>query len=53
MNMPVTTTFSIEGHRITQYKGIARGIIALRRKSTRQFGGLFGGLFLQRKYDIV
>ena len=27
MNMPVTTTFTIEGHRITQYKGIARGII--------------------------
>lgn len=27
MNMPVTTTFTFEGQRITQYKGVARGII--------------------------
>ena len=26
MDMPVTTTFTIEGHRITQYKGVVRGI---------------------------
>jgi hypothetical protein len=39
MNMPVTTTFTIEGHRITQYKGIARGIIVrsptMRSRATR------------------
>ena len=27
MNMPVTTTFTIEGYRIKEYKGIVRGII--------------------------
>ena len=26
MSMPVTTTFTIEGYRIIQYRGIARGI---------------------------
>jgi uncharacterized protein YbjQ (UPF0145 family) len=41
MNMPVTTTFSIEGYRITQYKGIARGII-VRAPTIAQ--GIIGGL---------
>ena len=27
MSMPVTTTFTIEGYRIIEYKGIVRGII--------------------------
>jgi uncharacterized protein YbjQ (UPF0145 family) len=41
MNMPVTTTFTIEGHRITQYKGIARGIIV---RSPTIAQGIMGGL---------
>ena len=41
MNMPVTTTFTIEGHRITQYKGIARGIIV---RSPTIAQGIIGGL---------
>ncbi len=41
MNMPVTTTFTIEGYRIKQYKGIARGII-VRAPTIAQ--GFFGGL---------
>src|SRR5450759_4533810 len=41
MNMPVTTTFTIEGHRSTQYKGIARGIIV---RSPTIAQGMLGGL---------
>jgi len=41
MNMPVTTTFTIEGYRIKQYKGVARGII-VRAPTIAQ--GLVGGL---------
>ena len=41
MNMPVTTTFTIEGHRITQYKGIARGTIV---RSPTIAQGMLGGL---------
>jgi len=41
MNMPVTTTFTIEGHRIAQYKGIARGIIV---RSPTIAQGIMGGL---------
>jgi len=41
MNMPVTTTFTIEGHRITQDKGIARGIIV---RSPTIAQGIMGGL---------
>ncbi len=41
MNIPVTTTFTIEGYRITRYFGIVRGIIV--RAPTipqRMLGGL-------------
>jgi len=41
MNMPITTTFSIEGHRINEYKGIVRGII-VRAPTIAQ--GIVGGL---------
>lgn len=41
MNMPVTTTFTIEGQRITQYKGVVRGII-VRAPTIPQ--GIVGGL---------
>jgi uncharacterized protein YbjQ (UPF0145 family) len=41
MNMPVTTTFTIEGFRIKEYKGIARGII-VRAPTIAQ--GIIGGL---------
>src|SRR6266481_4974314 len=41
MNMQVTTTFTIEGHRIREYKGIVRGII-VRAPTIAQ--GFFGGL---------
>ena len=41
MNIPVTTTFTIEGHRITEYKGVARGII-VRAPTIAQ--GIVGGL---------
>lgn len=27
MNIPVTTTFTIEGYRIKEYKGVVRGIV--------------------------
>src|SRR4030043_255075 len=40
MNMPVTTTFCIEGYKIKEYKGIARGII-VRAPTLSQ--GLRGG----------
>ena len=41
MSLPVTTTFTIEGYRIKQYKGVARGII-VRAPTIAQ--GLVGGL---------
>jgi uncharacterized protein YbjQ (UPF0145 family) len=41
MDMPVTTTFAIEGYRIREYKGVARGII-VRAPTIAQ--GLVGGL---------
>jgi uncharacterized protein YbjQ (UPF0145 family) len=41
MNMPVTTTFTIEGYRIKEYKGIARGIIV---RSPTIAQGIIGGL---------
>jgi uncharacterized protein YbjQ (UPF0145 family) len=39
--MPVTTTFTIEGYRIAQYKGIVRGI-TVRAPTIKQ--GFLGGL---------
>jgi len=39
--MQVTTTFTIEGYRITQYKGIVRGIVVRAPTITQ---GFFGGL---------
>ena len=41
MSIPVSTTFTIEGSRITQYKGIVRGII-VRAPTIAQ--GIVGGL---------
>ena len=41
MNMPVTTTFTIEGYRISQYLGVVRGII-VRAPTISQ--GIVGGL---------
>lgn len=41
MHVPVTTTFSIEGYRITAYKGIVRGIIV---RAPTIVQGLVGGL---------
>jgi uncharacterized protein YbjQ (UPF0145 family) len=41
MNMPVTTTFTIEGYRIKEYRGIIRGII-VRAPTIAQ--GIVGGL---------
>ena len=41
MHVPVTTTFSIDGYKIVEYKGIVRGII-VRAPTIRQ--GFFGGL---------
>src|SRR2546428_11245974 len=41
ISMPVTTTFTIEGYRITQYLGIVRGII-VRAPTISQ--GILGGL---------
>lgn len=38
---PVTTTFTLEGHRITAYKGVVRGII-VRAPTISQ--GILGGL---------
>src|SRR5690349_6877075 len=40
-NMPVTTTFTIEGYRIRQYLGVVRGII-VRAPTISQ--GILGGL---------
>lgn len=39
--MFVTTTFDIEGYRITEYKGLVRGIIV---RSPTIAQGIFGGL---------
>ncbi len=41
MSVPVTTTFTIEGYRITQYLGVVRGII-VRAPTISQ--GILGGL---------
>jgi uncharacterized protein YbjQ (UPF0145 family) len=41
MSFPVTTTFTIEGYRITQYLGVVRGII-VRAPTISQ--GILGGL---------
>jgi uncharacterized protein YbjQ (UPF0145 family) len=41
MSIPVTTTFTIEGYRITKYVGIARGLIVRVPTLTE---GLLGGL---------
>jgi uncharacterized protein YbjQ (UPF0145 family) len=41
MSMPVTTTFTIEGYRITQYLGIVRGLIV---RSPTISQGIMGGL---------
>jgi len=41
MSMPVTTTFTIEGYKIREYKGLVRGIIV---RSPTIAQGIFGGL---------
>ena len=41
MGFPVTTTLSIDGHRIREYKGVVRGII-VRAPTISQ--GILGGL---------
>ena len=41
MSMPVTTTFTIEGHRIVRYLGVVRGLI-VRAPTISQ--GILGGL---------
>ena len=41
MNLPLTTTFNIEGYRIKQYLGVVRGII-VRAPTISQ--GILGGL---------
>jgi uncharacterized protein YbjQ (UPF0145 family) len=41
MEMPVTTTLSIEGYRIREYKGVARGIVV---RSPTIVQGIVGGL---------
>ena len=41
MSIPVTTTFSFEGYRITAYKGVVRGIIV---RSPTIAQGIMGGL---------
>jgi uncharacterized protein YbjQ (UPF0145 family) len=41
MHIPVTTTFTIEGYRITEYRGVARGIIV---RSPTIAQGIVGGL---------
>jgi len=41
MHVPVTTTFTIEGYKITAYKGVVRGII-VRSPTIKQ--GIIGGL---------
>jgi len=39
--MQVTTTFTIEGYRIAEYKGVVRGIVV---RSPTIFQGILGGL---------
>ena len=41
MRMPVTTTFTIEGYRIREYRGIVRGIIV---RAPTILQGFLGGL---------
>lgn len=41
MNIPVTTTFTIEGYRIREYRGVVRGIIV---RSPTISQGIVGGL---------
>ena len=41
MSMPVTTTFTIEGYKIREYKGLVRGIIV---RSPTIMQGIIGGL---------
>ena len=41
MSLPVTTTFTFEGYRIREYKGIVRGIIV---RSPTIVQGIVGGL---------
>lgn len=41
MSLPVTTTFTIEGYRIAEYRGIVRGIIV---RSPTILQGILGGL---------
>lgn len=41
MSMPVTTTFTIEGYQIKEYKGVVRGIIV---RSPTIAQGFMGGL---------
>ncbi|MGH7144870.1 MAG: YbjQ family protein [Planctomycetota bacterium] len=41
MSIPATTTFTIEGYRIVEYKGIVRGIIV---RSPTIAQGIMGGL---------
>jgi uncharacterized protein YbjQ (UPF0145 family) len=41
MSIPVTTTFTIEGFKIVEYKGVARGIIV---RSPTISQGILGGL---------
>ena len=41
MSLPVTTTFTIEGYRIVEYRGIVRGIIV---RSPTIIQGILGGL---------
>ncbi|WP_366918897.1 YbjQ family protein [uncultured Gimesia sp.] len=41
MNMAVTTTFTIEGYKIKEYKGVVRGIIV---RSPTIAQGIVGGL---------
>jgi uncharacterized protein YbjQ (UPF0145 family) len=41
MNIPVTTTLSIDGYRIREYRGVVRGII-VRAPTIAQ--GILGGL---------
>ncbi len=41
MNIPVTTTFTIDGYRIKEYRGVVRGIIV---RSPTIAQGILGGL---------
>ncbi|MBC8309090.1 MAG: YbjQ family protein [Phycisphaerales bacterium] len=41
MSIPVTTTFEFDGHTITEYKGIVRGIVV---RSPTIVQGILGGL---------